>query len=429
MATPTLYQQSEKVRKVLARVFSEEETGAAIDFWKKTEVERVGERDFRIPLQWTQGGRFGYSNLDMGDMGRGTAPTGDKLITTFITARMNFEMSMLSIQATSDKSIALKNVFKDCLSNAIPEMLRYLNRSLHTDGSTVLGTATATGTGPAGETTYTMETKFKTNRLRRGQYVNVYDTNLAAPKSASQLYIKNINWGTRVVTLSGVVPGAAATDKLCAEGVAGPSPMGILGMYFYNSSAQSGYTLGINRAVEPEIIPSYVTASGGLLHEHGMLIYHKIIERKGKEPSDLMGIMPLAQQAKLYQDVLLIQNWDVSRGTGSNPDRMPEFRNKNFCNFANMKHMIDPVQDNSRIDYVSPSQCGRVALPGINGESQDVDFFQLPGSNQRFFHLTGASGGPAAGVWFGLVANFQTFMGDMSTGGVLEALDLPSLYN
>lgn len=428
MSTNQTYQQIEKVRRILANVFSEEETGAAIDFWKKQPAEMVGERDFRIPLQFTLGGRFGYTDLNMGDMGRGTGPTGDKLITTFISTRMNFELSMQQIMATANKQIAVQAVFKQSVSKGIPEFMRYLNRSLHTDGSTVLGVATATGTGPNGETTYTMDANFRQNRLRRGQFVNVYPADLSAPKSASQLYIKTINWGTNTVFMSGVVPGAAATDRLCAEGVVGPSPMGILGLYYYNSSAQSGYTLGINRAQEPEIITNYVTANGALTNELGMFLYNKIIQRKGEQPPDLVGFMPLAQEAKLYNDVILIQNWDANKPTQNGVDRSPAFRGKKFVQFADMKHMIDPAQDNSRIDYVSPAQCGRVALPDIDGSVQDVDFFRLPGSNQRFFQLSGGSGGPAAGVWFGFISTWQTYIADMSCGGVIESLTLPTIY-
>src|SRR4051812_36577671 len=116
MSSLTIWQQSEVVRKKAFPVWAIKKFGVLSDLINKGEVEQIGERDFRIPFQKTYGGRVGAYDPQMGDMGRGTQPTGDKMIGSYFSLRMNFELDMLAIKATQDKKVSLTDPFKDSVA-------------------------------------------------------------------------------------------------------------------------------------------------------------------------------------------------------------------------------------------------------------------------------------------------------------------------
>lgn len=422
MSTAQLYQQSEVVRKKMA-VWITKPWNVAMDLFEKGEVTEVGERDFRLPARVSNGGRVGTYNPQGGDMGRGTAPSGVVMIATYFPLRLNFEIDHLSIKATRNKNLAIENPFKNSIKEAIPEFMMYRDKFSHGDGTAFLATATATAT-VGGKTQYTMGTANGVMLLRRGQYLNVYDTTGATLKSANTLYIQQWNPQARTILLSGLVPSPVATDKMAFEGTSGASPAGINGLKYFNSSATSGTTLGINRANENEIIANEVVGSGGLTNEHGMALYHRILTRRGKVADNMVGLCPPAQQAAIWMNVMSLQRIDLGSTSAQAVDRLPKLKGKKSFTWCDMPHMVDIHQDNTRIDYVIPDAWGFARL----GE---MDFFETPGKSGpdgRFFSLFGGSGGPAAAVWFGLTCEEQLFNSDPGSGGFISTLDLPTLY-
>src|SRR6185436_900792 len=115
MATDTLFEQSEKVRPKLQEWL--QSYAVASNFIKKSEVEQIGERDYRIPFLTQHGGRYGTFDPDGGDRGRGTSMKGGVMISTFFPTRMNFELTQLKMDATAEREIALKSAFKDAITN------------------------------------------------------------------------------------------------------------------------------------------------------------------------------------------------------------------------------------------------------------------------------------------------------------------------
>ncbi len=398
MASLTLWQQSEVVRKKAFPVWELKNYGVLSDLIKRGETEQIGERDFRIPFLKTYGGRVGAYDPQMGDMGRGTQPTGDKMIGSYFSLRLNFELDMLAIKATQDKKIAISDPFKDSVARGFYEFKLYLDKFYHSDGTALLATATAHSSS-SGYSVYTMDTLFGAQRLRRGQYVNVYGAALTTAKSANVLYITAINTQARTVTLSGIVPSAAATDTLTFEGVSGNSPTGLRGLYYWINTALTGTTAGINRANEPEIITNSVDAnSAPYTAEMVMALYHRILNRRGEVPKGIMAVTSPTQQAAVYSNVMSIQKIDLAGTSAQAVDRLPQLKGKDSFMWGNVPHMVDIHQDNSRNDLFVPEDWGRARL-------DEMKFFQTPGSNQRFFPLYGGSGAPAAGVWFGLTCD------------------------
>jgi len=422
MSTAQLYQQSEVVRKKLDKWISMPWNVAA-DLIDKGEVTEVGERDFRIPAQVTNGGRVGTYNPQGGDMGRGTASSGVVMISSYFPLRLNFEIDHLSIKATRNKTIAIKNPFKAMIADAVPEFMVYRDKFLHCDGTAVLATAVATAT-VSSKTQYTMDANFGVMRLRRGQFLNIYDTTLATLKSSSTLYIQQWDPGARTILLSGLVTSPVATDKMCFEGTSGASPAGIQGIPYFNNSATSGTTLGINRANENEIIANSVNAAGGLTHEHGMALYHRNLKRFGKQADNMVGLCPTSQQAAIWMNVMSIQRIDLGSTQAEAVDRLPKLKGKKSFMWCGMPHMVDIHQDETRIDYIIPELWGWARL----GE---MDFFETPGksgADARFFQLSGGSGGPAAAVWFGLTCEEQPYNVRPGAGGFIYGLTAPPLY-
>ncbi len=421
MASLTLWQQSEVVRKKAFPVWTVKKFGVLTDLIKRGEVEQIGERDFRIPFLKTYGGRVGAYDPQMGDMGRGTQPTGDKMIGSYFSLRLNFELDMLAIKATQNKKIAISDPFQDSVARGFFEFQLYMDKFYHSDGTALLATATA-HSASSGVSVYTLDTLFGAQRLRRGQYVNVYGASLTTAKSANVLYITQLNTQARTITLSGIVPSAASTDTITFEGVSGNSPTGLRGLYYWINTALTGTTAGINRALESEIITNSVDAnSSPYTAEMAMALYHRILNRRGEVPKGIMAVTSPTQQAAVFSNVMSIQKIDLSGTSAQAVDRLPKLAGKDSFMWGNVPHMVDIHQDCSRNDFFIPEEFGRARL-------DEMKFFQTPGSNQRFFPLYGGSGAPAAGVWFGLTCDEDLYQINPGNTGVIFGLPRSGYY-
>jgi hypothetical protein len=423
VASDTLYQQSEKIAKKMPGWIDKPWNAATDLIDKRGDLEKIGERDYRIPFDTIIGGRAGTYNPDMGDMGRGSGPKGNYLIGSYFPARLNFELSHLQLKATKDRSVSQKSVLKETMKNAVPEFMQYRDKWFHSDGTAVLATATAHSAG-TGVSVYTLDTTFGVKRLRRGQYVTVYNNALTSALSSSTLYITALNTTARTITLSGIVPGAGATDKICFEGVSGASPAGYKGLYYWHSTATSGTTGGLNRADEPEIVVNHVDAAGGLTPQHMLLAYHRAADRRGEMADDMVGLASFAQHAAAIANILVIQTLDISKGVPNNLDRLPSNLRKRSFELGGIPIYIDRHQANDRIDLFPPKVWGRTQLDDMHFYEEAVG--QAEG--RRFFELRGGSGAPAAGVWFGLTNDEDFFCSNPGGAVVIDGLTLPSGY-
>lgn len=423
MASDTLYQQSEKVSKLFPK-WQDEPWNVALDLiTKRGDLETIGERDFRVPFDTIIGGRVGTYNPDMGDMGRGSGPKGNYLISAYFPLRLNFELSHLQLKATRDRSVAKKPILRETMKAAVPEFMQYRDKFFHSDGTAVLATATAHSSG-SGVSVYTLDTLFGAKRLRRGQYVTVYNAALTSALSMSTLYITALDTVNRTVTLSGIVPGAGATDKICFEGVSGASPAGYKGLYYWHSTATSGTTGGINRALEPEIVVNNVDGTGGLTPQHMLLAYHRVADRRGEMADDLVGLASFAQHAAAIANVLVIQTMDISKGVPASLDRLPKNLRARSFELGGVPIYIDRHQQNDRIDIFPPKVWGRTQL-------DDMHFYEETVGQQegrRFFELRGGSGAPAAGLWFGLTVDEDFFCSNPGAAVVITNLTVPAGY-
>ena len=426
MPTNQIFQQSEVVRKQLFPAWMELKYNVLTDFIAKGEVEQVGERDFRIPAKKIFGGRAGHYDPQGGDMGRGSSPQGVVMLQSFFSARLNFEFDQLQIKATTNKKVAVQNPFLQCVADGYREFMLYWDKWIHGNGTAKLATAT-NHSSSSGVSVYTLDANFGAQLLRRGQFLCVYDSTLTTLKSANSLGITDMVTSppTRTITLSGVVPGAANTDVMCFEGVSGASPIGPRGLKYWISSAASGTTAGINRATESEIISKSVTASGYLIPELPMAIYHRILMDRGEVANSMLGLAAPAQQGYVASNVMAIQNYNLADASAKFVDRLPGVKGKKVFEWGDVPHWLDIHQDQTVVPYIVPSLFGRAQL-------SPTDFFQTPGvsgPSGRFFTLYGGSGAPASAVWFSLEKNEDLYCIDPGAQGLIESLSVPSLYS
>ena len=424
MATDSIFLQAEKINTMLP-AWQDKPWNVATDLIRRRgDLEKIGERDYRIPFDTVIGGRVGTYNPDMGDLGRGSGPKGNYLTASYFPLRLNFELSHLQIKATKTKDVAARSVLKETVKDAVPEFMQYRDKYFHSDGTAVLATATAHSAG-SGVSVYTLDTQFGTKRLRRGQYCTIYNNGLTAALSSSALYINALDTVNKTATFSGVVPGASATDKICFEGVSGPTPAGYKGLYYWHSTATSGTTGGINRASEPEIIVNGVDGTGGLTPQHMLLAYHRVADRRGEQADDVVGLASFAQHAAAIANAMAVQVVDISRGVPASLDRLPKGIRARSFELGGVPLYIDRHQANDRIDIFPPKVWGRTQL-------DDMHFFdrtagQMEGGG-RFFELRGGSGAPAAGVWFGLTVEEDYFCANPGAAVVIFNLSIPTGY-
>ncbi len=388
-------------------------------------MELVGERDYRIPFKTTFGGRMGHYDNQLGDMGRGSSPQGNVMLQSFYSMRLNFEFDQLQIKATTNKSVAVQNPFLQCIADGFREFELLWDKVIHNNGTAVLATSNAHSSS-SGFSVYTMTNTFGTQLLRRGQFYSIYDSTLATLKSSGVLYATQINTQGRTMTLSGIVPSAAAGDLICFEGVTGASPAGPRGLAYWISAATSGTTAGINRANENQIISKSVTGTNGLSVETVMALWDRILMDRGEVPN-LMGLAAPAQRAYAYSQMVAIQMSLIDSGdkVAGLFDRLPKLKGKEFFLWGGVPHYVDIHADATTNYYIVPSDWGRARLA-------PTGFFETPGKSgqdARFIQIYGASGGPAAAVWFGLVKDEDLYTINPGQQGLISSLPLSSLYS
>ncbi len=422
MATLTTFQQSEVVRKKMFPTWATMNYNVLMDFLKKGEVEKIGERDYRIPFETIPGGDFGTYDPQGGDMGRGSMPQGNVMIQNYFPFRMNYELDSLSIQATTNTGI--KNPFTLCTSRGYKEFMYMRDKANHGDGTATLAVATAHSSS-SGVSVYTLTNgTFAAQLLRRGQPVTIYDTTGATLKTAA-LRITGLNSVTPTITLNGIVPSAAATDLICFSGVSGASPVGPRGLAYWISYATSGTTAGINRANESQIISKSVNASTSpYVAEHVQGLHDQILNDRADVAPELMALCAPAQRANVYNNLMAIQNIRLESTKAEAVDRLPALKDRDAFMWGGVPHYVDIHHNKSLVNFIVPSKWGMARL-------KDADYFETEGktgADARFIQIYGGSGGPAASTWFGFICSENPYTIDPGCQGVIYGLTLPAFH-
>lgn len=383
---------------------------------KKRDVEKISNRQMRIPLEIRPGGKFQYYDANGGDLGRGGGPTWDKAVLTSVFVSENIEYTKLAQWATDSNTKAVANGVKRLIATALDELRRQLDAQLMQPGTGVIATVAVEDqtTVPGSDFVTCTTDGFGVRLMRYGQEVQVFDVNLTTNRGTATITQWDVENKTIVLTPS--VAGIAATDFIVTKGIASPLSMpALFGVPYHDNSASTGNWLGFPRASNPEIRASRVNASSNpLTLPLPRLAINKIGNRVGKNN----GFKPRAWMHPCQK-----QSYEEIGQLVSAIFKDPKDQKLNMY-FDGMQMAGAEVNDHfnwdmTRIDFISDNVWGR-------GEILPIGFYTSDGRN--IFEIRGASGGVATADIFYMTVGMQTFVNNPAACSYIDALAVPAGY-
>jgi hypothetical protein len=383
---------------------------------KKRDVEKISNRQMRVPLELRPGGSFQYFNPDGGDLGRGGGPTFDKAVLTCVFVSENIEYTKLAQWATDDDRKSIVNGVRRLTATALDELRRQLDAQMMQAGTGVIGTATVYTVGtPTGSDTVTLTTDgFGARLMRFGQTVQVFDATLATLRGSAVITFWDVE--NKTIQLTPSIPTGVTTDLIVTNGITTPTSLPALyGIPYHHSNASTGTWLGFSRGTTPEIRANRVNAaSASLTLPLPRLAINKIGNRVGidNDFSPSAWMHPAQKQAyeEIGQLVSIINKAPKEESLNMYFDGMTMAGAGVKCSYN---------WDKTRIDFVTDSVWGR-------GEILPIGFYTTDGRN--IFEIRGASGGVATAEIFYMVVGMQTFVSNPAACSFIDTLAVPSGY-
>jgi len=381
---------------------------------EKKNVEKISNRDMRIPLEIRPGGKSRHYNPDGGDLGRGDASQYAHAVVNTQHLSHAVEITHKADIATDDGRKAVLSAFKKNLATAIAEFRRTNEALAMTGGNGVLATITAVDTTGAKDT-YTLSNDFGAKLLRFGQTVSVYNAALTTRRGGDEIDLLDLEG--KKVRLETNIAGSAPTDKIVFGGLTATPPVSINGVPYHHNNASTGSWQGFNRADYPEIRSNRVTASAAFSPPFARLALNKIGDRLGgefKRTKVEAWMHPCQKQAyeEAGQFVSIIQKKASEEGL-------------NLYFGDDMQMAGAPIKDSyywdkTRIDFVNKNIWGR-------GVMEDIGFYGDK-HGRKLFEVRSADGGVAAAWIFYLVTSYNLFTDNPAAASYISDLDIPSGY-
>lgn len=381
---------------------------------KKRDVEKISNRQMRVPLELRPGGSFQYFNADGGDLGRGGGPTFDKAVLSSVFMSENIEYTKLAQWATDDERKAIVNSVRRLTATALDELRRQLDAQLMQPGTGVVGVITTVAT-VGGVDTYTLTTDgFGARLVRFGQLIQVFDTTLATLRGSGTITF--FDGANKTIGVTPAIAGATATDVLVTAGISAPASLpALFGVPYHHSNASIGTWLGFSRSTTPEIRANRTNANNAPLSlALPRLAINKIGDRVGIDNNfnPRAWLHPCQKQAyeAIGQLVSIIHKQPKEEALDMYFDKMqmagaPVYESYNW--------------DKTRIDFIIEDVWGR-------GEILPIGFYRSDG--RSIFELRGASGGVAAADIFYMVVGMQTFVNNPAACSYIDNLQVPAGY-
>lgn len=382
---------------------------------KKRDVEKISNRQMRVPLEMNPGGNFGYFDADGGDLGRGSGPTWDKAVLTCVFMKEAIEYTKLAQWGTDDARKAIVSSVRRLVSTGLDEMRRQLDAQMMQAGTGQIGTITSVTTS-GGFDTYTCTTDgFGVRLMRAQQTIQVFDATFATLRGVGTITQNGWDVQNMTVTVPSIA-GAIATDVIVTSGISSPSSLpALFGVPYHDSNSSSGTWLGFDRSTTPQIRASRVNGNNSALTlPLPRLAINNIGNRIGQDNNfaPKAWMHPCQKQAyeEIGQLVSVIYKDPKEQGLDMYFDRMqmagaPVTTSYNW----NMK----------RIDFVTDSVWGR-------GEILPIGFYTVDG--RKFFEIRGASGGVSAADIFYMTVGMQTFVNNPAGCSYIDNLAVPDGY-
>lgn len=382
---------------------------------KKRDVEKISNRQMRVPLELRPGGSFQYFNADGGDLGRGGGPTFDKAVLTSVFVSENIEYTKLTEWATDDERKAVTNGVRRLTATALDELRRQLDAQMMQSGDGVIGVISAVSTA-GGVDTYTLGTDgFGARLVRYGQTVQVFDTALGVLRGSGVITKWDVE--NKTIDVTPAIAATVATDKLVTNGITSPTSLPALyGVPYHHSNASTGTWLGFSRSSTPEIRANRVNGlNAALTLPLPRLAMNKIGNRVGIDntfkprawmhPCQKQAYEEIGQLVSIIHKVAKEESLNMYFGDGMQMAGATVTDSFNW--------------DKTRIDFVVDEVWGR-------GEILPIGFYTTDG--RRIFEIRGPSGGVATADIFYMVVGMQTFVTNPAACAYIDALAVPTGY-
>lgn len=382
---------------------------------KKRDVEKISNRQMRVPLELRPGGSFQYFNADGGDLGRGGGPTFDKAVLNSVFLSENIEYTKLTQWSTDDERKSITNGVRRLTATALDEMRRQLDAQMMQPGTGVIGTVT-TDTPAGGSNVITLTTDgFGARLMRYGQTVQVFDAALAVNRGSGVITFWDVE--NKTIHITPQIAGVIATDLIVTNGITAPLSLpALFGVPYHHSNASTGTWLGFSRSTTPEIRSNRVNGnSSALTLPLPRLAINKIGNRVGIDnnfrPNAWMHPAQQAAYEEIGQLVSIIH-------------KAPKEESLNMYFGGSMQLAGATVKphfnwDKTRIDFVSEDVWGR-------GEILPLGFYTTDG--RKIFEIRGASGGVATADIFYMVIGTQFFVNNPAATAYIDALAVLTGY-
>lgn len=381
---------------------------------KKRNVEKISNRQMRIPLELRPGGSFQYFNADGGDLGRGGGPTFDKAVVNAVFLSENIEYTKLTQWSTDDARKSITNGVRRLTAGALDELRRQIDAQLMQDGTGAIGTISTVATA-AGVDTYVLTNNFGARLMRFGQTVQVFDATLATLRGSGVITMHDTE--NKSIEVTPAIAGAIATDRLVTNGITAPTSLPALyGVPYHHSNASVGTWLGFSRSATPEIRSNRVNGNNSALSlPLPRLAMTKIGNRLGINhkfhPVAWMHPAQIAAYEEQGQLVMMIQK-------GPKEEALNMYFSDNMV-MAGAKVKGHFNWDQERIDFIVEEVWGRA-------EILPIGFYTTDG--RKIFEIRGPSGGVATAEIFYMVNGFQTFVNNPAATSYIDNLQVPAGY-
>lgn len=386
-------------------------------FWgtiEKRDVEKISNRQMRVPLEMAPGGAFQYFDADGGDLGRGGGPTWDKATLSAVFMSEGIEYTKLAQWGTDDARKAVVQVVRRLIATAADEFRRQLDSQAMQKGNGVVGTISGVTTA-GGSDTYACATDgFGVRLMRQGQTIQVFSPDLNTLRGKGTITSWDVQGKSVVVTPA--IANAATNDLIVVNGISSPNSLpGIFGVPYHDDNASSGTWLGFNRATTPEIRASRVNAGGNALTlPLPRLAVNMIGNRVGIDNnfSPEAWMHPCQKQA--YEEIGQLVSVIYKKPTDEKLDMYFD-----EMQLAGMPVRVSFNWNQKRIDLISKEIWGR-------GEILPLGFYMTDG--RKIFELRSASGGVSTSDIFYMVIGTQLFVNNPAACAYIDNLEVPEGY-
>lgn len=382
---------------------------------ERRQVEKVSNRQMRVPIELRPGGDFGYFQPDGSDLGRGGGPTWDKAVLTPVFMKEGIEYTKLTQWATDDSRKAIANAVRRMTADALDEIRKQIDNQMQQAGNGVVGTV-STRTTSGGVDTYVLDSDgFGAKLVRFGQTIQLFDSTLATNRGSG--VITSWDVATKTIQVTPAIASSTTTDVLVVNGISAPASLPALyGVPYHHSNASTGTWLGFNRASTPEVRSNRVNGGGALLTlPLPRLALNAVGNRVGIDnnfnPEAWTHPCQAHQYEQMAQAVSIIQKQAKAEGV-------------NLFFSDNMQLAGAPLKQHfswnmKRIDFIVKDVWGR-------GEILPLGFYTTDG--RRIFEIRGASGGVATADIFYMVIGTQTFVTNPAATSYIDNLAIPAGY-